>query len=120
MQHPLQVVRTVARPGHQVVAQQIIEPISVKLAGDDVAEERAIGLAVQKIHDHLRHLRIMLAQHSVDAALFIEDDLPGDLLMMNAAHALKDMTEGPVAKVMKQRGDNTDIAPLLVDLKGSG
>src|SRR5262245_50127424 len=116
MHQPAQVICTIAGAGHQIVAQEIVEPIRIELAGDHVAQECAAGLTYEKIRYLLRQRLVMSGEDAMNLAAGIEDHALGEHLMMDSTYALEHVTERPVAEVVQERGRQTDQSRLGGDV----
>lgn len=114
-QHPneaLQIKHTVFHAGHVTVAQEVIEAVSVELAGDNLAEVEGVASALDDSDDFLGQAGAMADEDPIEAALRIEKHAAGPLLVVDHGKLFEDMAEGPMADIV-EKGSTADSEGLL-------
>ena len=96
------VVAAHLRAGHVGVAQEVVEPVGIHLARDDVAAEPGGG-AANEVDNTLRQGRVYLPENLVRLTLRMQQQLRREVFMVEAEDTLHDMAEGGVADVVQER-----------------
>ena len=103
MKKPAQIEAAVLASGHEVVAQEIIKAVGVELAGENVVEKIAPGLAMKETDDPMGQFAVIFAEDAMHVAGGVLNNELGLFLVIEPADAFEDMAQRPVAKIMKQR-----------------
>src|SRR5665213_1645528 len=62
-----------------------------------------------------RQCRVARCKNPIDVAILVQDNPPGQLFMLDAAHAFKHMTERPMPQIVKQRSGEAGQFLVVVD-----
>jgi hypothetical protein len=97
---------------------KVVETVSIELAGDHVAVERALRLALKELDHLVRHVLVELDEDSMNLAVRVHDDALREPLVVDATDALEDMAERTVTEVVQQGRDEADRLALFIDPAG--
>src|SRR5258706_9833760 len=92
-----------------------MDQMGIKLACENMPKQQERVMPVQEFADTSWERSIVFGENLMNLAGRIGDDPPRQLFMLDPADALKDMAEGPVAQIMKQRRRQTGQLIRLID-----